>query len=744
MNGGQTNYRDLALLYVRAGYLAPIPLPQGQKHPPPSGFTGHYNTGPPSAAQIQEWRRERGEDGIGFVLQDGWLLIDVDNYAKGEWPEGTGAATIAAAGELAGCGLPAGPKLRNRADGSEKRLFWVPPGLKFRKSLGPCVDLVTPSHRYVNVGINPDTGNPEQWFDAEDKLLDAPPPIETQRKLPDAWLALVIEGVGEGSTSLATEEQARAWFDDMPEGPIGCLIKEELDHALAGLDGRCPNPKHDTRHDCCQEHVRWMVQCGAAGLTGAKTALGSLRKRFVEAVKEDRGGGIPEAEREFDAMLAWGARVVRPDEFYALRGLDCTGGELRIQVIESEAESPANEAAELPSWAPVDIRVARESRSVVLPTILRRSDGPCLFYRGKIHSVHGETESGKSWLAQCATAECLLAREPVLYLDFEDDAGAVAERLIRLGVPLEIVENPALFAYVHPEAPPTTEREGQAFEVLLNGNYSLSVVDGVTDSMALFGLSGMDADDVARWHRELPKAIAHQTGAAVICVDHVAKDSQTRGRFALGSQHKIAGLSGAAYVVEMAQPFAVGQAGRASVRVGKDRPGRVRGLGGRWRKLDRTQHVADLLLDSTDAERTKWALEPPQHGGSPSDVHDSKPAASKTRFRPTWYMEQVSGYWEETDDPAMRTNTKTVDAMCLERKEQGKTQHRNHWRDAIKLLEAEGFAQSETGARDSSVYTVVKPYRQQDDPLSDEYVEASTDVENWKAQLETDHERDEE
>jgi AAA domain len=393
------------------------------------------------------------------------------------------------------------------------------------------------------------------------------------------------------------------------------------------------------------------------------------------------------------------------------------------------------------SWAPVDVRVARESRSVVLPTILMRSDGPSLFYRGRVHSVHGETESGKSWLVQCATAECLVTGEPVLYLDFEDEAGSVAERLIRLGVAAETVDNPEVFVYVHPETPPTTDREKQAFNALLSGTYSLAVVDGVTDSMSLFGLSGMDAGDVARWHRELPNAVAHRTGAAVVCVDHVAKDSQTRGRFALGSQHKLAGLSGAAYVVEMEQPFAVGQAGRASVRVGKDRPGRVRGLGGRWRKADRTQHVADLLLDSTDSERTIWALDPPTHGGRSTDT-DGKP--SKSAFRPTWSMEQVSRYWEETDDPKERTNSKTVAAMCEERRLKDKPTPRQHWRDAIKLLEAEEFASSEEGARKSRIYTSLKPYRQQDDPLSDVYAEAAgRDVENWKVQLGADQDSDE-
>jgi hypothetical protein len=198
----------------------------------------------------------------------------------------------------------------------------------------------------------------------------------------------------------------------------------------------------------------------------------------------------------------------------------------------------------------------------------------------------------------------------------------------------------------------------------------------------------------------------------------------------------MAGLSGAAYVVEMVQPFAVGQAGVASVRVGKDRPGLVRGLGGRWRKGDRTQHVADLRLDSTDAHRSVWAIEVPSDAGASTDIDGAKPSNAKGAFRPTWFMEQVSRYWEETDDPDERTNSKTVKAMCEERKAKAKTLHREHWRTAIKVLEDEGYAKSVKGARDSDVFTSVKPYRQREDPTCDEHSEASAiRIENWKQKL---------
>src|SRR5271166_1779333 len=270
------NFRELAPVYLDRDYRAPIPLPQGQKSPPPPGFTGR-GAKQPTSEQIEEWRHKRGDDGIAFVLQDGEIVIDIDNYAKGEWPAGTGAVSMADARERAGCDLPPGPKLRNRTDGSEKRPFRVPSGLKFNKSLGPCVDTVTPTHRYVNAGINPDTGNPERWYDADDNPLDEPPPPETWPELPGAWLNLLIQGFCDGPTQLATEEQAQAWLDGMPEGRIGCLIQEQLDHAIAGLAGRCPKPDHGARHDCSQEHVRWIVELGAAGLSGARPALVFLR-----------------------------------------------------------------------------------------------------------------------------------------------------------------------------------------------------------------------------------------------------------------------------------------------------------------------------------------------------------------------------------------------------------------------------------------------------------------------------------
>src|SRR5665811_288715 len=56
---------------------------------------------------------------------------------------------------------------------------------------------------------------------------------------------------------------------------------------------------------------------------------------------------------------------------------------------------------DVPSWLPVDLSTYLDgSHKPVVPTLLARTDGVCLLYPGLIHSLHGESESGKSLVAQ--------------------------------------------------------------------------------------------------------------------------------------------------------------------------------------------------------------------------------------------------------------------------------------------------------------------------------------------------------
>lgn len=331
-------YGELAPVYAANGYDAPIPLPYGQKKPPPTGFTG-YGGQRPSAAQVQEWCEKRPHDGIAIVCPDGVVFFDTDNYAKGAHPAGTGAATLAAVVAAAGVELPPGPSVRNRDDGSEKRPFKVP-DLKFKHSLGPCVDVITPTHRYVNVGINPVTGNAERWFDAGGNPMLKPPHPDTYPELPAELLPFVVRGADsrEGRVRVAPEAQAREWLDNITGGVMSKALRRSVEKALDRLnDGGC-------RHDNMQEDTRWLVEKGAAGIPGVDTALGILRQQFVRAVKDDRDGGEAEAEAEFDDFLSWGARVCRPEMFNTLRMLDRNDGRIPMTRLGDgqAAETPAS------------------------------------------------------------------------------------------------------------------------------------------------------------------------------------------------------------------------------------------------------------------------------------------------------------------------------------------------------------------------------------------------------------------
>ena len=82
------------------------------------------------------------------------------------------------------------------------------------------------------------------------------------------------------------------------------------------------------------------------------------------------------------------------------------------------------------SWAPAAIsEVLADGFTPIEPTVLQRADGLHLFYAGLTHDLHGESESGKSWLAQCSVAEGLRSGGTALYCDFESDARAVVLRL---------------------------------------------------------------------------------------------------------------------------------------------------------------------------------------------------------------------------------------------------------------------------------------------------------------------------
>lgn len=271
------------------------------------------------------------------------------------------------------------------------------------------------------------------------------------------------------------------------------------------------------------------------------------------------------------------------------------------------------------SWAPQDLGAHWDGTAErPQPTMLWREDGPGLLYAGRVHSFYGESESGKSWLAQIAAAETLRAHGTVVYIDFEADAADITGRLKLLGVDRQHLNR---MRYLRPEAP---RREDDPYwQELLELPANLVIIDGVTEALTMWGGETKDNDSITRWTRIFPRAIARATGAAVVTIDHVTKSADTRGRFAIGGQAKLAAIDGAAYLVEPLEALAPGTIGRLTVRVTKDRPGAVRAVAGAWRKNDRTQEAAVAVIDATRTS-IEYRLERPMSDDEVADVRRSK------------------------------------------------------------------------------------------------------------------------
>jgi len=338
------------------------------------------------------------------------------------------------------------------------------------------------------------------------------------------------------------------------------------------------------------------------------------------------------------------------------------------------------------TWLPVDLSEHLAGTYVPLkPTMLIRADGHGLIYPGKIHSIYGESESGKSFVMQHFAAVEIMAGRKVLYIDFEDSPGEIVHRLKLFGATPEQIRSG--FTYVQPMESLGTIKAQAAFMGLLKGEYSLCVVDGFTTAMNMIAPStGSPESQVAQFMAALPRKIVRRTKAAVITVDHVVKAKDSRGRFAVGSQEKINQVTGAAYAIEVERMIAPGNRGELVVRVTKDRIGQVRANAGKWRANDRTQEVARFVVDSTDPTWCNVIVENPEE----------KQAGT---WRPTYLMQKVSEHLQACAEPL---STKAIKEAIA-----GKAEHVG---TALAMLVTDGYVEQTKGARGALLHKSISPY----------------------------------
>lgn len=439
-----------------------------------------------------------------------------------------------------------------------------------------------------------------------------------------------------------------------------------------------------------------------------QTGLDALRDRFEVLCREGIGGKKRPVDRiEFVSAVNFALdKASRLTDAAIIDTLGDTAHAHQVQEwVDGLDDNPTDTggdddaSGDQSSWQPVDLGPILDGEwTPEHPDLMPRNDGQGLLYRGRVHSFHGESESAKSLIAQAESARVLTAGGTVAYLDFESDAASVTARLLGLGAPPQAIRD--RFTYIHPdESVSASQAATEGWRDLLGSTVDLVVVDGVTDAMSVLGFNGGDPNaDATGFIRRFCKRLADRTGAAVVIIDHVTKSSEGRGRFAIGGQAKMAGLTGAAYIVEPGPtPPMPGRVGSVVLRIAKDRPGGIRPhCSVRHRAGDRTQEAATITFDSTGAATIVTVT-------APTDTSASDSGTPATPFQPTYLMEKVSRVLEPLTDPI------SVNAIT-----QAVTGRRENIVRALDCLVTGGYVTRENGPRSTLLHRSTRPYREAD------------------------------
>ena len=207
------------------------------------------------------------------------------------------------------------------------------------------------------------------------------------------------------------------------------------------------------------------------------------------------------------------------------------------------------------------------------PTIGRREDGLAAFYAGRVNTITGDPECGKSTLCYAAAVETLTAGGSVLFIDADHNgADMLLNRLLDLGATVEQLSDPSRFRLAEPiDGLHLVGVVGSAADWAP----ALAVVDSIGEIVPMLGLSSMNPDDYTVAHRRTLLPLA-RAGACVIAIDHLAKSEDSRRKGPSGTMAKLRAVDGVAYRMTVRERFAPGRGGAAGLSILKDRPGAIR------------------------------------------------------------------------------------------------------------------------------------------------------------------------
>lgn len=208
------------------------------------------------------------------------------------------------------------------------------------------------------------------------------------------------------------------------------------------------------------------------------------------------------------------------------------------------------------------------------PTIALRTDGIGLIYSGRDTVVFGDPETGKSlFCAHIAATLLTSGRGSVAWIDVDHNgAPAILSRLTAFGVPANVLADPHRFRLAIPDDAATLTA---VITDLAGWSPVLAVIDSIGEIVPMFGRSSNSPDDWSAVHQTVIKPLTRRNVAA-LCVDHEAKNSDSKAFGTSGTAAKVRTVDGTMLRFTLMEPFAPGRGGAAKITLRKDRHGGLR------------------------------------------------------------------------------------------------------------------------------------------------------------------------
>jgi hypothetical protein len=320
------------------------------------------------------------------------------------------------------------------------------------------------------------------------------------------------------------------------------------------------------------------------------------------------------------------------------------------------------------SWEPIDLTTL-PVKPPIQPTLGQAG----IVYPGKRHVFSGPPESAKTLVAYIIGIAVIRNGGTIVLIDFEMGSYDARARLSELGATPDEIRR---VRYLEPDTPANSPR----IERLVTLQPQLVIIDAAAGAYDLQGLDDNKRGDVEKLSGLYVRSF-WRNGIASIFVDHVVKNTETRGKFAIGSERKLGGAD-VHLGFETIAPISRGTTGHYKIVTHKDRGGYLtRG------------HLADFKLSSDPQTHTlTWELKPA----------DAETAAGY--FRPTHLMERVSLWLHTKAEPVPRSAvTSSV------------TGNAKHLGGALDVLVREHFAAETPGPRGAKLITHVRLFKE-DDP----------------------------